>query len=94
MSRRQTLKPNTDGSLTIYVQASPLPEAQRSYRLPARQVGDFSLCVRATGPGWQSRTAHGHRPQGNASRRNRDLDVCNWRIAPFFRDALFVCGWG
>src|SRR5262245_12324335 len=38
-----------DGSLTIYVQADPPPEAQRANWLPA-PVGDFSLFMRAYWP--------------------------------------------
>jgi hypothetical protein len=41
---------NSDGSLTIYVQASPPPEVQRANWLPAPKTGDFSLYLRAYWP--------------------------------------------
>jgi hypothetical protein len=49
-TKNKTLKPNADGSLTIYVQADPPPEAQRANWLPAPKDRDFSLYVRAYWP--------------------------------------------
>ena len=49
-TKNKTLKYNDDGSLTIYVQADPPPEAQRSNWLPAPSGSDFSLYVRAYWP--------------------------------------------
>ena len=49
-TKNKTLKYNDDGSLTIYVQAEPPPEAQRSNWLPAPSGSDFSLYVRAYWP--------------------------------------------
>jgi hypothetical protein len=49
-TKNKTLKYNPDGSLTIYVQAEPPPEAQRSNWLPAPKRADFSLYVRAYWP--------------------------------------------
>jgi hypothetical protein len=48
-TKNKTLKLNADGSLTIYVQADPPPEAQRDNWLPAPK-GDFSLYIRAYWP--------------------------------------------
>lgn len=48
-TKNKTLKYNPDGSLTIYVQADPPSEAQRSNWLPAPKA-DFSLYVRAYWP--------------------------------------------
>ena len=48
-TKNKTLKLDADGSLTIYVQADPPPEAQRDNWLPAPK-GDFSLYVRAYWP--------------------------------------------
>jgi hypothetical protein len=48
-TKNQNLKYNSDGSLTLYVQADPPPEAQRTNWLPAPK-GDFSLYVRAYWP--------------------------------------------
>src|SRR5215831_14397837 len=45
-TKNKTLKTNPDGSLTIYVQAEPLPAAQRDNWLPAPNGGDFSLYLR------------------------------------------------
>lgn len=44
------LKPNPDGSLTIYVQSDAPPEAQRTNWLPAPKQADFSLYIRAYWP--------------------------------------------
>jgi hypothetical protein len=49
-TKNKTLKYNTDGSLTIYVQADAPPEAQRNNWLPAPKGADFSLFVRAYWP--------------------------------------------
>lgn len=49
-TKNKTLKYNPDGSLTIYVQADPPPEAQRANWLPAPKDVDFSLYVRAYWP--------------------------------------------
>jgi len=49
-TKNNDLKPNADGSLTIYVQADPPAETQRSNWLPAPKEGDFSLYVRAYWP--------------------------------------------
>lgn len=50
-TKNKTLRTEPDGSLTIYVQADPPPEAQRSNWLPAPKVGaDFSLFIRAYWP--------------------------------------------
>jgi len=49
-TKTKSLKDNPDGSLTIYVQADPPPEAQRSNWLPAPKGADFSLYVRAYWP--------------------------------------------
>jgi hypothetical protein len=48
-TKNKDLKHNSDGSLTLYVQADLPPEAQRTNWLPAPQ-GDFSLYVRAYWP--------------------------------------------
>lgn len=48
-TKNKNLKYNSDGSLTLYVQADPPPEAQRTNWLPAPK-GDFSLYVRAYWP--------------------------------------------
>lgn len=48
-TKNKGLKYNSDGSLTIYVQASPPPEAQRANWLPAPNA-DFSLFIRAYWP--------------------------------------------
>jgi hypothetical protein len=48
-TKNKALKYNSDGSLTVYVQADAPPEAQRSNWLPAPKGGDFSLYVRLTG---------------------------------------------
>ncbi|WP_424630183.1 DUF1254 domain-containing protein [Bradyrhizobium sp. SYSU BS000235] len=48
-TKNKTLKYNPDGSLTIYVQADPPSEAQRSNWLPAPKA-DFSLFGRAYWP--------------------------------------------
>ena len=49
-TKNKTLKQNSDGSLTIYVQADPPPEAQRANWLPAPKNADFSLFMRAYWP--------------------------------------------
>jgi hypothetical protein len=45
-TKNKNLKYNPDGSLTLYVQADPPPEAQRANWLPAPKAADFSLFVR------------------------------------------------
>ena len=42
-TKNKTLKYNTDGSLTFYVQADPPPEAQRDNWLPAPRGADFAF---------------------------------------------------
>ena len=49
-TKNKTLKYNQDGSLTIYIQADPPAESQRSNWLPAPKDADFSLYVRAYWP--------------------------------------------
>jgi hypothetical protein len=49
-TKNKSLKYNADGSLTIYVQADPPPEAERANWLPAPKDRDFSLFVRAYWP--------------------------------------------
>jgi hypothetical protein len=49
-TKSKTLTQNTDGSLTLYVQADAPPEAQRANWLPSPKGGDFSLYVRAYWP--------------------------------------------
>ena len=49
-TKNKTLKANADGSLTLYVQADPPPEAQRDNWLPAPKSADFSLFMRAYWP--------------------------------------------
>jgi len=49
-TKSKTLKRNSDGSLTIYVQTDPPPEAQRTNWLPAPKNADFSLFMRAYWP--------------------------------------------
>lgn len=49
-TKNKTLKPNPDGSLTFYVQASAPTGAQRDNWLPAPKGGDFSLYIRAYWP--------------------------------------------
>jgi hypothetical protein len=48
-TKNKNLKYNSDGSLTLYVQADPPPAGQRDNWLPAPK-GDFSLYVRAYWP--------------------------------------------
>jgi hypothetical protein len=48
-TKNKSLKYNADGSLTIYVQSAPPPEAQRANWLPAPK-GNFSLYLRAYWP--------------------------------------------
>ena len=49
-TKNKDLETNADGSLTIYVQADPPPDAQRSNWLPAPKDADFSLFIRAYWP--------------------------------------------
>lgn len=49
-TKNKTSKYNPDGSLTIYVQADPPPEAQRANWLPTPKNADFSLFMRAYWP--------------------------------------------
>jgi hypothetical protein len=49
-TKTKSLKYNADGSLTIYVQADPPPEAQRGNWLPASRDADFSLYMRSYWP--------------------------------------------
>jgi len=49
-TKSKSLKYNPDGSLTIYVQADPPPEAQRTNWLPAPKRADFSLFMRSYWP--------------------------------------------
>jgi hypothetical protein len=49
-TKNKRLVANADGSLTIYVQADPPPEAQRANWLPAPKDADFSLYMRAYWP--------------------------------------------
>jgi hypothetical protein len=49
-TKTRSLKTNPDGSLTIYVQADPPPEAQRGNWLPAPKGADFSLYLRSYWP--------------------------------------------
>jgi hypothetical protein len=49
-TKNKTLVANADGSLTIYVQADPPPEAQRANWLPAPKGSDYSLFMRAYWP--------------------------------------------
>src|SRR5215831_3351356 len=49
-TKNKTLKYNSDGSLTIYVQADPPSEEQRSNWLPAPKDAEFSLFLRAYWP--------------------------------------------
>ena len=49
-TKNKSLKSSADGSLTIYVQPDPPPQAQRANWLPAPKGGDFSLYVRAYWP--------------------------------------------
>jgi hypothetical protein len=49
-TKNKDLVYNADGSLTIYVQAAPPPEAQRANWLPAPNDADFSLFMRAYWP--------------------------------------------
>jgi hypothetical protein len=49
-TKNRALNYNPDGSLTIYVQFNPPPEAQRANWLPAPKNGDFSLYIRAYWP--------------------------------------------
>jgi hypothetical protein len=49
-NKSKNLVYNDDGSLTIYVQANPPPDAQRANWLPAPKDADFSLVVRAYWP--------------------------------------------
>src|SRR5262245_26898013 len=49
-TKSRSLKYNDDGSLTIYVQADPPPEAERGNWLPAPKDADFSLFMRSYWP--------------------------------------------
>jgi len=49
-TKNKDLVYNGNGSLTIYVQADPPPEAQRANWLPAPMGADFSLFIRAYWP--------------------------------------------
>jgi hypothetical protein len=49
-TKNKTLKYNSDGSLTIYVQADSPAEAQRANWLPAPKSADFVLFLRAYWP--------------------------------------------
>jgi hypothetical protein len=49
-TKNKSLQYGTDGSLTIYVQADPPPEGQRSNWLPSPKGADFSLFMRAYWP--------------------------------------------
>ncbi|HYC25616.1 MAG TPA: DUF1254 domain-containing protein, partial [Roseiarcus sp.] len=49
-TKNKTLVYNPDGSLTIYVQPDPPPDAQRANWLPAPKGADFSLFMRAYWP--------------------------------------------
>jgi hypothetical protein len=49
-TKNKTLVANADGSLGIYVQADPPPDAQRANWLPAPKGSDFSLYLRAYWP--------------------------------------------
>lgn len=50
VERQAQLKYNGDGSLTLYVQASAPPDADRGNWLPAPTDGDFTLYVRTYWP--------------------------------------------
>lgn len=49
-TKNKTMKTNSDGSLTIYVQANPPAKDQESNWLPAPKNGDFSLYLRTYWP--------------------------------------------
>jgi hypothetical protein len=49
-TKNKDLKSGVDGSLVLYVQADPPPEAQRANWLPAPKGADFSLYLRAYWP--------------------------------------------
>jgi hypothetical protein len=49
-TKNKTLQHNSDGSLTLYVQADPPAAAQRDNWLPAPKGADFSLFLRAYWP--------------------------------------------
>jgi hypothetical protein len=49
-TKNTDLTRNGDGSLMIYVQADPPPDARRANWLPAPQGEDFSLFMRAYWP--------------------------------------------
>jgi hypothetical protein len=49
-TKNKDLQMNPDGSLTIYVQADPPPDAQKKNWLPAPKDQDFSLFIRAYWP--------------------------------------------
>jgi Protein of unknown function (DUF1214) len=49
-TKNKTLKPNPDGSLTIYAQVDPPPPARRDNWLPAPKGADFCLFIGAYWP--------------------------------------------
>jgi hypothetical protein len=49
-TKSKSMKPNPDGSLTIYVQADPPSDERRDNWLPAAKGEDFSLYVRTYWP--------------------------------------------
>jgi hypothetical protein len=49
-TKNKTMKPNPDGSLTLYVQTDAPPAEQRDNWLPAPKGGDFTLYIRAYWP--------------------------------------------
>jgi hypothetical protein len=51
-TKNKDLKPNSDGSLTIYIQSNePVDPAQKTNWLPAPKSGDYSIFMRAYWPG-------------------------------------------
>jgi Protein of unknown function (DUF1214) len=79
-TKNMTLKYNTDGLLTIYVQVDPPPEAWRANWLPSPKDAGLSLYHVPIGRRLPSSTALGYRLR----RRNR-TDGCplraTWRLA-------------
>ncbi|HEY6353123.1 MAG TPA: DUF1214 domain-containing protein [Burkholderiaceae bacterium] len=49
-TKNKDLQVGADGSLVLYVQNEPPPDAQRANRLPAPKGADFSLYLRAYWP--------------------------------------------
>src|SRR5208282_587410 len=49
-TKNRDLKLDTDGSLTVYVQADPPPDGERANWLPAPKGADFTLYMRAYWP--------------------------------------------